>query len=173
MTTGRSGKPVEGEQMTPPTLGWGGDHICQRGKQFVSQRGNGASARGGDDAAMEDDIYPAEGYLAPYGPTQVDLRMQSVYGYWVHVNYGSQITGGVADDHQWQAYWKEIAFLPSLRYGAPGIKVGRRFVCAMAMELAIVRTHHWNSKRFIVFLTVILQCAHHILEAQAIRKNLL
>ena len=47
--------------------------------------------------------------------------------------------------------------MPSRRYDAPSGKVGRQFVEMLGGELRGVWERHWNSERFIVFHTVILQ----------------
>ena len=47
--------------------------------------------------------------------------------------------------------------MPLRRYDAPSGRVGRRFVGTLGVELKGVRDRLWNSERFIVFQTVILQ----------------
>ena len=92
-----------------------------------------------------------------YQPTPEDLRLREVYGDWVHANPGTHLDRGVCDDSAWQAWWRDLAVLPSRRYDAPSGKVGRRFVRTLGEELKGVRDRRWNLEQFIVFQTVILQ----------------
>ena len=57
------------------------------------------------------------------------------------------------------------------RYDAPSGKVGRRFVGTLGAEMQGVRDRRWNSERFIVFQTVILQRARHVTASHAIRRQ--
>ena len=107
-----------------------------------------------------------------YNPTPEDLRLQEVYGDWVHANPGTHLDGGVRGDSAWQAWWRDLVVMPSRRYDAPSGKVGRRFVGTLGEELKEVRDRRWNLERFIVFQTVILQRAHHVTASQAIRRRI-
>ena len=62
--------------------------------------------------------------------------------------------------------------MPSRRYDAPSGKVGRRFVGMIGAEMKGVRDRRWNSERFIVFQTVILQRARHVTASHAIRRQI-
>ena len=62
--------------------------------------------------------------------------------------------------------------MPLRRYEAPSGKVGRRFVNAMVGELRGVRDRRWNSERFIVFQTVMLQRARHVTASRDIRRRI-
>ena len=86
-----------------------------------------------------------------YVPTPEDLRLQEVYGDWVHGNPGTHLDGRIMDDGTWQWWWSDLAVIPSRRYKAPCGKVGRRYVNALVRELRGVRDRQWNSERFIVF----------------------
>ena len=57
--------------------------------------------------------------------------------------------------------------MPLRRYDAPNGRVGRRFVGKLGADLKGVRDRLWNSERFIVFWTVILQQAQHVTASQA------
>ena len=59
--------------------------------------------------------------------------------------------------------------MTSRRYDALSGKFGRRFVRTLGEELKGVQDRRWNSERFIVFQTVILQQARHVTASQAIR----
>ena len=57
-------------------------------------------------------------------------------------------------------------------HNAPSGKVGRRFVEKLGGDLRGVRERQWNLKRFIVFLTVMLQWDRHITASQAILQRI-
>ena len=61
----------------------------------------------------------ASGDVPGYVPTPEDLRLQEVYGNWVHGNLGMHLDGGVTDDLAWQAWWRDLVVMPSRRYDAP------------------------------------------------------
>ena len=58
------------------------------------------------------------------------------------------------------------------RYDALSGKVGRRFVGTLGVEMQGVRDRRWNSERFIVFQTVILQRARHVTKSHAMRRRI-
>ena len=99
------------------------------------------------------------GYNLGYNPTPEDLRLQEVYGDWVHSNPGTHLDGGIHDNSAWKAWWRDLVVMPSRRYDAPSGRVGRRFVGTLGAELKGVRDRLWNSEQFIFFQTVILQQA--------------
>ena len=63
-----------------------------------------------------------------YVLTPEDLRLREVYGNWVHGNPGTHLYSGIKDDSAWQAWWRDLAVMPSRRYDAPSGEVGQRFV---------------------------------------------
>ena len=107
-----------------------------------------------------------------YQPTPEDLRLREVYGDWVHANPGTHLDGGVRNDSSWQAWWRDLAVMPSRCYDAPSGKVGRRFVETLGEELKGVWDRRWNLGRFIVFQTVILQRSCHVTASQAILRRI-
>ena len=56
-------------------------------------------------------------------------------------------------------------------YDVPTGKVRRRFVVALVEELCRVQDRLWNSERFVVFQTLILQRARHVPASQSIRRR--
>ena len=56
--------------------------------------------------------------------SEVDLKIQSVYGDVVRQNDGTHLDGGIRDDAKWQTYWRKIIGLPPQRYNAPNGRVG-------------------------------------------------
>ena len=70
-----------------------------------------------------------------YQPTPEDLRLQEVYGDWVHANPGTHLDGGIKDNSAWQAWWRDLAVMPSREYNAMSGKVGRRFVGTLREEM--------------------------------------
>ena len=85
-----------------------------------------------------------------YTPTPEDFRLQEVYRDWVHTNPGTHLDGGIGNDAAWQAWWRDLTFLPSRRYDAPIRKVGRGFVEKLGGDLNGVRDRQWNSERSII-----------------------
>ena len=75
------------------------------------------------------------------------------------------------DDLAWQAWWRDLAVMPSRRYDAPSGRVGRRFIRTLGRELKGVQDRLWNSERFTIFQMVILQRAGHVTASQAIRQR--
>ena len=53
-----------------------------------------------------------------YTPTSEDLHIREVYEDWVHANSGTHLDGGIHDDSAWQAWWRDLAVMPSRRYDA-------------------------------------------------------
>ena len=79
-----------------------------------------------------------------YNPTPEDLRLQEVYGEWIPANPGKHLNGGIRDDSAWQAWWRDLAVIPSRRYDAPSGRVGRRFVGTLGEDLKGVRDRQWD-----------------------------
>ena len=102
------------------------------------------------------------GDLPGYTPTPEDLRLQEVYGDWVHANPGTHLDKGVHNNLVWKAWWRDLAVMPSRRYDVPSGRVGRRFVGMLGEELKGMWNRQWNLERLIVFQTVILQRACHV-----------
>ena len=80
--------------------------------------------------------------------------------------------GCVTNNSEWQAWWRDLAIMPSRRYDAPSGKVGRRFVRIIGAEMQGVRDRWWNWERFIIFQTVILQQTRHVTASHAIRRHI-
>ena len=70
-----------------------------------------------------------------YTLTPEDLHLREVYGDRVHVNHGTHLDGGVREDSEWQAWWRDLAVMPLRCYDAPSGRVGRRFVGAVGQSL--------------------------------------
>ena len=62
--------------------------------------------------------------------------------------------------------------MPARRNNVPSRRVGHRVVHMLAAELTGVRKHRWNEERFIVFQTVILQCARHVTSSGVIWRRI-
>ena len=98
-----------------------------------------------------------EGDELGYNPTLENLRLQEVYGYWVHANPGTHLDGNISDYTAWQTWWRDLAVIPLRRYDAPIGRVGRRFVGTLGDELRGLWDRLWNLERLIIFQTVSLQ----------------
>ena len=70
-----------------------------------------------------------------YTLTPEDLHLWEVYKDWVHANPGTHLDSGIRDDNTWQAWWRDLAVMPSRHYGAPSWKVGQRFLVALVGEI--------------------------------------
>ena len=55
------------------------------------------------------------GNVPGYVPIPEDLRLQEVYGDWVHGNPGTHLDGGIAEDGTWQGWWRDLAVTPARR----------------------------------------------------------
>eukprot|EP00957_Ditylum_brightwellii_P196594 14978887-Ditylum_brightwellii.AAC.1 len=64
--------------------------------------------------------------LPGFVPSEADRRLQEVYGDTIHLNDGTHLDGGIADDGKWQERWRRIASKPQQWYEAPAGAVGRR-----------------------------------------------
>ena len=151
--------------MTPHTT------RARTGKEATGERED-KSAGDRATATQLDDGNGTAGDVPGYQPTPDNLRLQEVYRDWVHANTGTHLDGGVHDNSAWQAWWSDLAVMPLRRYDAPSGKVGRRFVGSMREEMKGVLDRRWNSERFIVFETMILQRARHVTASKAIRRRI-
>ena len=104
------------------------------------------------------------GDLTGYVPTGEYRRIKEAYGDWVHSNDGVHLSGGVKDDQAWKIYCKNLAVMPVRRYNVSSRRVEHRFVQALDAELTGVWKRRWNAEKFILFQTVTLQRAHHIIK---------
>ena len=110
--------------------------------------------------------------LPGFVPSPADARLMEVFGDTLHRNDGTHLSGGVADDRQWQARWRRLAGQSASWYAAPAGKVGRRFVSIFAAEMEGVRARRWNSERPLIFCAVILAKALGVRRARDIRKRI-
>ena len=62
--------------------------------------------------------------------------------------------------------------MPARRYDALSGRVGCCFVHALATEITGFWQHHWNTERFIVLQTVILQRARNMTRSGAIQRRI-
>jgi hypothetical protein len=65
--------------------------------------------------------------LADYIVTEVDRRLDRVYGDHAHSNADTHLSGGIERDKLWQARWLEVMQLATTTYLVPKGRVGRRF----------------------------------------------
>ena len=59
------------------------------------------SAVGRETETPPEDGKGSKGDMPRYQPTPEDLRLQEVYGDWVHANPSTHLDGGVRDDSVW------------------------------------------------------------------------
>ena len=135
-------------------------------------KGENKSAKGRETETSPEDGEGMAGDVPGYQPTPEDLCIREVYRDWFHANPGTHLDRGVRNDSAWQAWWRNLTFMPLRRYDAPSGKFGRRFVGTLVEELKGVRDRQWNSERFIVFQTVILQQSYHVTASQAIHRRI-
>ena len=67
--------------------------------------GEGETRSDGENTTPEPtkDSEGTAGDVPEYQPTLEDLRLQEVYGDWVHANPSTHLEGGVKEDSAWQA----------------------------------------------------------------------
>ena len=58
----------------------------------------------GNTATTTMEVKGTAGDEPGYNPTPEDLRLQEVYGDWVHANPGTHLEGGIRDNSAWQAW---------------------------------------------------------------------
>ena len=73
--------------------------------------------------------------LPGYTLTGCDHKLRTVYGYHIHRNDGTHLTGDIADDALWKTRCSIISNLTPRFYDAPKGKAGRRFVTILTEEL--------------------------------------
>lgn len=126
---------------------------------------SGSSVDGNVETAEEADL---PGYVVD----EMDEKLISVYGDFVHKNGGFHLHGGIDDDEQWQKFWKLVTGLPPQSYDVPKGSVGRAFVDAYTKLLRGALERKWNSERLVVFCSVVLQRERGISGAKAIRQRI-
>ena len=104
--------------------------------------------------------------------TPADEKLISVYGDTVHRNCGTHLTGGVADDEEWQFVYRRVVSYDHQKYELPPGKVGKRFVSTLALEFKGVRERRWNSERPLIFPAVILCKSRSVTNAGNIRARI-
>lgn len=92
--------------------------------------------------------------LEGYERTEIDNKLITVYGDYIHNNSGAHMHGGIEDDVQWQGLWKRVTDLPSQGYELPKGSVGRSFLEELSTIIEGIKKRHWNSERMVVFCTV-------------------
>lgn len=104
--------------------------------------------------------------------SDADRLFDEVYGDHVHQNPGTHLHGGISDDAVWQAYWRRLIPLQPQQYNLPTGAVGRRFIETLTDLLIGVKRRKWNSERFFVFQTVVLQRTRDCVKARDIKNRL-
>jgi hypothetical protein len=91
------------------------------------------------------------------------MIMEKVYGDYVHQNPGTRLDGGITNNAMWQGYWSRLIACPSSTYNIPSGAVGEQLVSEkIAEELRGLNSCKWNSKLFIIFSLVVLQCSQDV-----------
>jgi hypothetical protein len=104
---------------------------------------------------------------------EADLKLDTVYGNYVHQNTGQHLDGGIANDAELQDYWKRLVVLPPQQYNAPTGPVGKRIVDTMATIIADIKSLTCNTEKLTVFSMVILQRTWTVKRARDVKKRLL
>jgi hypothetical protein len=105
--------------------------------------------------------------------TRADELLMGVYGDTIHLNDGTHMSGGIADDQVWQRRWLRVVSV-DLKLWAPPAKhaIGKKFVNILANELQGVRMRKWNSERAMLFAPVILNRKSGVVKASEITKTI-
>ncbi len=109
-----------------------------------------------------------EGYVL----SEVDQKMDAVYGDHVHNNDGTHLHGDITDDPKWQLYWKKLVILPSKLYDLPKGKVAHDFLEELCALFEGIQQRKWNSEKIFVFIFVVLQKNGEVKKAGDIKKRI-
>jgi len=104
--------------------------------------------------------------------SEVDRKMDEVYGDHVHQNPGTHLDGGISDDKKWQEYWSHLVVYPTQTYDSPSGSVGRRFTSLLADEFDGILSRKCNSERPLVFSMVILQRTRNVRKSKDIKSRI-
>jgi len=104
--------------------------------------------------------------------SEVDRKMDEVYGDHVHQNPGTHLDGGISDDKKWQEYWSRLVVYPTQTYDSPSGSVGRRFTSLLADEFDGILSRKCNSERPLVFSMVILQRTRNVRKSKDIKSRI-
>ena len=98
-----------------------------------------------------------------------DLKLQEVYGDYVHQNPGTHLTRGILDDAVWQDRWRRLPALPTSRYNCLDEAVGKNFITMMSVLWEGIMEAKHNAKKPMVFMAVILQKCRTVKKAKDVR----
>ena len=87
-------------------------------------------------------------------------------------NDGTHINSTIQDDRVWQNYWKEIVNLPNRKYNLPKNSTGKKFIHLLTTEINNIVQRKSNSKKVIVFMSVILQKSKDIKKSKDVKALL-
>jgi hypothetical protein len=104
--------------------------------------------------------------------TNAGRILEEVYGDYVHQNLGEHLDGGITNDAMWQGYWYWLIACPSSTYSIPSGAIGKRFVKKVAEELRGLKSQKWNSKQFILYSLVVLECSRDVKRLHDIRRSI-
>ena len=91
----------------------------------------------------------------------------------MHQDPGDHLDGVIAEDSNWKAWCKKLVFMPTQRYDALSMKVGKIFVGLPSVKFDGVRARNWNAEMVIVFQSVIQQHAQGVINSAQILKHIL
>lgn len=115
---------------------------------------------------------PDNSDLPGYIITEMDRKLDEIYGDHIHQNPGTHLDGGVADDAIWQSYWQQLVEYPPSFYDTPNGSIGKQIVVKFAELVEGISKRKWNGERLIVFAQVILQRKQDINRARDIRRHI-
>ena len=92
-----------------------------------------------------------------------------VYHYWVHQNTGNYLNFRIIEDGKWQTRRNKLVFFPTKGYVALYGKVKNKCVTTLSVELDHIHARKWNTKRVIIFQSIILQRIQPVTDAKSIR----
>ena len=128
------------------------------------------AAAGGETAAVTGEKKSAD--LPDFVFTDIDRKMDAVYGDHVHQNDGTHLNGGIADDAEWQARFNTLIVLHNQQYDLPRGRVGHTFIDEFSNIIEGVIDRKWNFERAMVFMMTVLQRTSSVKKAKDVKERL-
>ena len=97
-----------------------------------------------------------------------------VFGDTIHLNDGTHLDGGIADDSDWQRRWWDVVSCDFTLWELPtNNHLGKRFVNALANEWKGVSLRKWNADRPLIFAACVLHRSISVRGAKAIKQTIM
>ena len=111
--------------------------------------------------------------LPEHVKTADDLKLETVYGDYVHNNSGSHVNGSTKDDLVWQGWWKSLAAHPSHVCAPTRGPVSKMHLRMMTETMNGIKERKWNAETDAVFEKVIRCWTAGVTKARDIKNCML